>query len=171
MPWLKSIPVVSIALVIITYAAVGWSTASASIVWTEQLHGQLQAVEWNIEEKTLLLLIHGFALLAITLITLALTAPITLMTYFVGSWVQSEARSMVSMVLWSFLFVIALRWFNYFTTFLVLLCAAILGRIELRYVGLNQTQTLSLLTLICLVSFSGGAYGYFRYHSFPFFLH
>ena len=168
MPWLKSIPVVSIALVIITYAVFGWSIAAASVVWTDQLHDQLKAVEWVVEERTILLLIHGFALLAITITTLALTAPITLMTYFVGSWVQSEARSMVSMVLWSFLFVIALRWFNHFTTFLVLLCAAILGRIELRYVGLNQTQTLSLLTLICLAGFSGGAYGYFHYHSFPF---
>ncbi|MFM1842886.1 MAG: hypothetical protein RLZZ490_1624 [Cyanobacteriota bacterium] len=166
MPWLKSIPIVSIALVIITYAVFGWSIAASSIVWTQELHEQLKALEWVVEEQTILLLIHGFALLAITLTTLALTAPITLMTYFVGSWVQSEARSMVSMVLWSFLFVIALRWFNHFTTFLVLLCAAILGRIELRYVGLNQTQALSLLTLICLASFSGGAYGYFHYHSF-----
>ncbi|MEB3159862.1 MAG: hypothetical protein VKL20_00235 [Synechocystis sp.] len=171
MPWLKSIPLVSIALVIITYAAFGWSTASASVIWTEQWHEQLQALEWNVEEQTILLFIHGFALLAITLITLALTAPITLMTYFVGSWVQSEARSMVSMVLWSFLFVIALRWFNHFTTFLVLLCAAILGRIELRYVGLNQTHTLLLLTVICLAGFSGGAYAYFYYNSFPFSSH
>jgi hypothetical protein len=90
------------------------------------------------------------------------------MTYFVGVWVEGEARSVVSMVLWSLLFVVALRWFNHFTTFLVLLCAAILGRIELRYLGLNQTQTLSLLTVICLAGFSGGAYGYFHYNGFPF---
>ena len=168
MPWLKSIPFVSIALVIITYGVFGWSIASASVPWAEQLHDQLHAVEWDLEEQTIILLIHGFALFAITLTTLALTAPITLMTYFVGSWVQSEARSMVSMVLWSFLFVIALRWFNHFTTFLVLLCAAILGRIELRYVGLNQTQTLLLLSLICVTAFSGGAYSYFYFNTFPF---
>jgi hypothetical protein len=168
MPRLKSIPFVSIALVIITYGVFGWSIASASVPWSEQLHDQLHVFEWDLEEKTILLLIHGFALFAITLTTLALTAPITLMTYFVGVWVQAEVRSMVSILLWSFMFVVALRWFNHFTTFLVLLCAAILGRIELRYVGLNQTQTLMLLSLICITGFSGGAYSYFHFNAFSF---
>jgi hypothetical protein len=168
MPRLKSLPFVSIALVIITYGVFGWSVASASVPWAEQLHDQLHVFEWDLEEETILLLIHGFALFAITLTTLALTAPITLMTYFVGVWVQAEVRSMVSILLWSFLFVVALRWFNHFTTFLVLLCAAILGRIELRYVGLNQTQTLMLLSVICMAGFSGGAYSYFHFNAVSF---
>jgi hypothetical protein len=165
MPWLKSVPLISIILVIITYATFGWMIAEESILWADYWDDQLDILAWDIKEQTILLLIHAVTLLAITITTLALTAPITLMTYFVGTWVQSEARSMVSMLLWSFLFVIALRWFNHFTTFLVLLSAAILGRIELRYVGLNKSQTLFLLTIICLGSFIGGACGYFYYNS------
>lgn len=168
MLWFKSVPLVSIALVMITYGAFGWSTASASLPWVDLLHDQLHVFAWDVKEQTILLFIHGLALLAITIATLALTAPITLMTYFVGTWVRSEARSVVSMLLWSFLFVIALRWFNYFISFLVLLCAGILGRIELRYAGLNQTVALFLLTLICVGSFSGGAFSYFHWHPLSF---
>ncbi|MEY2983411.1 MAG: hypothetical protein RLZZ568_28 [Cyanobacteriota bacterium] len=168
MPWPKSLPLISITLVMITYAAFGWSIAGESVAWADYWDNQLDLLAWDVEEQTILLLIHTLALLVITLATLALTAPITLMTYFVGSWVQSEARSMVYMVLWSFVFVISLRWFNHFTTFFVLLCAAILGRIELRSMGLTPAKTLFLLTLICLTGFAGGAYGYFYYHDFSF---
>ena len=164
MPWLKSVPLISIVLVMITYGVFGWSMAETTLPWVHLVHDQLHVFAWDVKEQTILIVIHGFALLAITIATLALTAPITLMTYFVGSWVQSEARSIISMVLWSFLFVVALRWFNYFINLFMLLSAAILGRMELRYTGLNQTVSLCLLTLICVGSFSGGVLSYFHWH-------
>jgi hypothetical protein len=59
-----------------------------------------------------------------------------------------------------------LHWFNLFVEFLVLLSSAILGRIELRSAGFNRLQTLGVLTLICLVSFGGGVYGYFHFNQY-----
>ena len=166
MPWfrLKPLPVTSITLVILTYAVFGWSFAEDSIHWSKILEVNVDQLLWDVDQSTMLFLIHAFALFAITLITLALTAPITLMTYFVGTWLESEWESIISMVAWSFLFVIALRWFDHFTTFLVLLCAAILGRLELRYAGLGPNQALGMVTTICLTSFLGGALLFFYYH-------
>ena len=168
MPWLKSIPFLSIALVIITYVAFGWRLAEASVPWSIMFHEHLKGLRVDVDQMTILALIHVFTLFIITLTTLALTTPITLMTYVVGSWAKSELRSMVSMVFWCFVFVVALRWFNYFTSFLLLLSAAILGRIELRYAGLGQGQSLLFLALICISAFAGGVYSYFHYYPLSF---
>jgi len=168
MPWLKSIPFLSVALVVITYITFGWRLAEASVPWSVAFHEHLKGLGLDVDQITVLVLIHLFTLFIITLTTLALTTPITLMTYVVGNWGKSELRSVVSMVFWCFIFVVALRWFNYFTSFLLLLSAAILGRIELRYAGFGQGQSLLLLVLICGSAFAGGVYGYFRHYPLPF---
>lgn len=167
MPWLKSIPFLSLALVIVAYVAFGWRLAEASVPWSTMFHEHLKGWQIELDQRTILALIHIFTLFIITLTTLALTTPITLMTYVVGNWAKSELRSMVSMVFWCFIFVVALRWFNYFTSFLLLLAAAILGRIELRNLGMGQGQSLLLLALICGSAFAGGVYSYFSYYPLP----
>lgn len=167
MRWLKSIPFLSIALVIVTYAAFGWRLAEASVPWSIMFHEHLKGLRIDIDQRVILVLIHVFTLFIITLTTLALTTPITLMTYVAGNWAKSELKSMVSMVFWCLVFVVSLRWFNYFTSFLLLLSAAILGRIELRYIGLGQRQSLLLLALICISAFAGGVYSYFHYYPLP----
>jgi hypothetical protein len=167
MRWLKSIPFLSIVLVIVTYAVFGWRLAETSVPWSMMFHEHLKGLRVDIDQRIILVFIHIFTLFIITLTTLALTTPITLMTYVVGSWAKSELRSVVSMVFWCLVFVVSLRWFNYFTSFLLLLSAAILGRIELRYVGLGQRQSLLLLALICISAFVGGVYGYFYQYPLP----
>ena len=110
-----------------------------------------------------MLAIHLFAILIIVLTSLALTAPLTLMTLFVGSWMKSELQSIIAMIAWSFVLVLILRWFNIFIQFLVLLSAAILGRLELRYIGYTRSQTIGILTILGLIGFGSGAMGYFYY--------
>jgi hypothetical protein len=117
----------------------------------------------SLKDDSLMLAIHLFAILMIVLTSLALTAPISLMTFLVGSWGKSEIQAISSMIVWTLVLVIALRWFNIFIQFLILLSGAILGRLELRYIGYSRSQTIFLLSIIGLVGFGGGALGYFHW--------
>lgn len=160
MLWLKTLPWLSLAIIIVTYGVFGWHIATLSAHWSHAL--VLQSRDWglSIEDNSMMLIIHLLAILMIVITSLALSAPLSLMTFVVGSSIRSEGQSIVSMVIWSFLFVIILRWFNIFTHFLVLLSAALLGRLELRYIGYTNTRTVFLLMLIGLVGFSIGALSY-----------
>lgn len=163
MLWLKYVPVIAIFLLLVTYTAFGWHVASAGLAWSEPLSTQFKSWDVDLEQQSILWAIHILALLVIVLTSLALTAPIALMTFFVGSWARSEVQSIISMIVWSFVLVLMLRWFNYFVEFLVLICSAVLGRIELRNAGLNQPQAIFVLLSLCVASFGVGVYSYFHF--------
>ncbi len=160
MLWLKTFPWLSLVIVIVTYGVFGWHIAALSAHWSHAL--VLQSRDWglSIEDSGMMLIIHLLAILMIVVTSLALSAPLSLMTFVVGSSIRSEGQSILSMVLWSFIFVIILRWFNIFAHFLVLLSAALLGRLEFRYIGYTNIRTVFLLMLIGLVGFSIGALSY-----------
>ena len=163
MPWLKTFPWLSLSVMLITYVVFGWHIAGASINWSHYLVVQTNGLGLGVKDESLMLAIHLFAILMIVLTSLALTAPLTLMTFFVGSWMKSELQSIIAMIAWSFLLVLILRWFNLFIQFLVLLSAAVLGRLELRYIGYSRSQTVWLLTILGLIGFGSGAMSYFYY--------
>ncbi|MGL5033507.1 MAG: hypothetical protein ACRC6M_06865 [Microcystaceae cyanobacterium] len=160
------IPIISLILLVIVYSLFGWDIASQSMAWSQLLLEQTESWKTGLQEENLIWGIHLLALSSIVITSLALTAPIALMTFFVGSCVKSEIQSAVSILIWSFIFVLVLRWFNFFVDFLVLISAAILGRLELRSMGLNRPVALALLTIICLASFSSGAYSYFHWNKY-----
>lgn len=160
------IPVLSLILLVVAYGLFGWHTASQSMAWSRLLLEETESWKTGLQEETLIWGIHLLALATIVITSLALTAPIALMTFFVGSCVKSEIQSAVSILVWSFIFVLMLRWFDFFANFLVLIAAAILGRLELRSLGLNRPIALCLLTIICLASFSSGAYSYFHWNKY-----
>jgi hypothetical protein len=160
---LKTFPWLSLGVMLVTYGVFGWHIAAASINWSHSLAVEANGWGLSLKDDSLMIAIHLFAILMIVLTSLALTAPLTLMTFFVGSWIQSEMQSILSMIVWSFLLVIILRWFNFFIQFLVLLSAAILGRLELRYIGYSRSQTVFMLSILGLIGFGGGALGYFHY--------
>ncbi|MEB3250384.1 MAG: hypothetical protein ACKN9E_15285 [Microcystaceae cyanobacterium] len=166
MGWPTLIPFLSVALLIIAYLSFGWEVAGLSAAWSKQWLEEGLPLQVGLEEGTFIWTVHLLALLGIVLTSLALTAPVTLLTFFVGSWLKSEIKSMFSILLWSFLFVLMLRWFNFFVELLVLLASAMLGRVQLRSMGLNSSWTWFVVTVICLLSFSGGAYGYFRWYRY-----
>lgn len=160
MLWLKTLPWLSLLIIIVTYGVFGWHIASLSAQWSHAL--VLQSHDWGfkVEDSGMMLLIHLLAILMIVLTSLALSAPLSLMTFVVGTSIRSEGQSIISTVIWSFIFVVILRWFNIFAHFLVLISAALLGRLELRYIGYSNTRTVCLLMLIGLVGFSVGALSY-----------
>jgi hypothetical protein len=161
MAWLKTFPWLSLGVMLITYGVFGWHLAGASVVWSHSLAVEANGWGISVEDSFLVLAIHLFAILLIVVTSLALTTPFTLMTFFAGSWMKSEIKSIVSMIVWSFLLVVILRWFNFFVHFLVLFSAAILGRLELRYIGYSRSQTVFILSILGLMGFGAGALGYF----------
>ncbi|MEB3311720.1 MAG: hypothetical protein VKJ02_15960 [Snowella sp.] len=145
---------------LITYGVFGWHIAALSVHWSHIL--ALQIHSWGIllQDEVVLLAIHGMAILMIAVTAVALTAPLNLMTFFIGTCIRSDGQSVVAMVIWTFIFVCMLRWFNISIHFVVLLCAAILGRLELRYLGLTQNKTVLMLMLLGTLGFGSGAVAY-----------
>jgi ABC-type multidrug transport system fused ATPase/permease subunit len=165
--WLKKFPWLSLLIVLLSYGVFGWMISQSSGVWGEWIIAQGKSFDWGLEEDSAFLLIHGLALLLIVLISLALTMPVTLMTFFVDSSLKSEWKAFFSMLWWSLAFVVILAWFNYFVRFLVLLCAAILGRIELRNAGYREWQNFIILTLFCISGFALGILSYLHWGQNP----
>jgi hypothetical protein len=56
--------------------------------------------------------------------------------------------------------VFILRWWGDFARILMLIAAAILGRLELQEAGYNRLQIFAALTLLCLGSFILGVWGH-----------
>ncbi|MGH7998498.1 MAG: hypothetical protein ACREPR_03480 [Brasilonema sp.] len=162
MVWLKKFPWLSLGILLVTYGVFGWIFTQSSLVWSQWLIGQGQAWGWSLREDWIFIDIHLLAIAIIVLVTLALTAPITLLTTFIGHSLKSDAKAFISMLMWSLAFSIILCWFVYFVRLLVLLAAAMLARLELRTKGYNEGQTFILLILFCLGGFVLGVFSFYR---------
>ncbi|OKH19473.1 hypothetical protein NIES593_20980 [Hydrococcus rivularis NIES-593] len=155
-PWLSS------CLLILTYGVFGWVVAQSSLVWSEGIVAQGRALGWIIDDKSVHIVIDLLGAVLILLIAIAFTAPIALATIFFGSWLKSETRAWISILGWAFAVVFIIRWINYFARILVLVCAALLGRLEFQAAGYNSWQTFIILTLICLGGFTSGVLAFMQ---------
>lgn len=152
----KKFPWLSLCLIAVVYGVFGWIVARSSVTWSEELVEQAKV--WGLilddEYATFIIDLLGAALILV--IAVGLTAPIALITIFFGIWLKSETKAWFSILGWAFAIVFIIRWINYFARFLLLLCAALLGRLELQAAGYNNWQTFTILSLICLGGFGGG---------------
>jgi hypothetical protein len=159
----KKIPWLALGLVLLVYGVFGWAVAESSIVWSEAIVEQ--GKNWGLiiddEYASAIIDILGAAL--IIAIALGLTAPIALVTIFFGSWQKSETKAWISILGWAYAVVFILRWIHYFARFLVLLCAALLGRLEFQSAGYNSWQTFVILTLACLGGFGLGVFSFWQF--------
>lgn len=92
----------------------------------------------------------------ILLIALALTAPFTLMKTFYTSWLKSDARAFLSVIVGAFVAVLIVTWIEVFVRILVLLSAGALVRLDLQTAGYNEWQCFSILVIISLTGFGLG---------------
>jgi len=157
-PWL------SFTLLVLAYGVFGWLVAQGSISWSEWVVEQGRAWGLTIEDEYALFIVDLLGAVLILLIAIALTAPVALVTVFFGVWLRSQIKAWISVLLWAFTIVFILRWINYFAKFLVLLCAALLCRLDLQALGYNDRQTFLLLTLICLGGFGCGVLAFMQLH-------
>lgn len=124
---------ISLALALVTYGVFGWICGVSPNNWLQ----------------------GGFLVL---LIALLLIAPIKLLRICFSSWLQSDARAFISIIVLSFLCVVVLTWLEVFAQFFVLLSAGMLVRLDLQTAGFGEWQAFFSLVGMCLASFALGVF-------------
>ncbi len=147
---LKKFPWLSLILLLIAYSVFGWIVSQSTQSWAIWLVQQGKGWGWLLEEDIVSGIVYLLGAVSILLLVTALTAPVTLMTFFLGSSLQSDIKGFISLLGWAFAFVLIVCWIEYFVRFLVLLAAAILARLELQKAGYNEWQTFAMLAVVCL---------------------
>ena len=161
-----TLPFFSLAIVMLTYSSFGWYVGSSAISWSHWLAEQGETWGWFLKDQSIFLLLHVIAGFVVLLIAGSLAAPVAIITLIFGSSFKSDNKAMIAVLLWSFAVVIMLRWVAGFSHFLLLLCAAILAKLELQKLNDSHWQVMSILILICLGSFALGLLGYYEFQSY-----
>ncbi|WP_036480501.1 hypothetical protein [Myxosarcina sp. GI1] len=151
MLWSKKIPWLSSILLLLTYGVFGWSYTSwgTSVIESGSL---FQALEKDL--ATIFLYSVGGVL--IILLAIAFTAPISLMTISLSTWLRSETRAFLSIFIGAFAFALIVQKITLFANFLLLLSAALLVKLDLQLAGYTRWLSWLLLTTLCLLGFAGG---------------
>lgn len=131
---IRNFPWLSLSLLLLTYSAFGWLLANLTDSW----------LVWVAAGSLALFL------------DLALTAPLTLVRIFLGTWIQTDKIAFLSIIFFSFGAVVILCWFEFFARILVLLSAGALARLDLQTAGYHKGQTLIILFTICTLGYSAG---------------
>jgi len=152
----QSLSWISLLLVFLTYCAFGWLVSQSNANLTFWVVEQGKTLDWELKEKIVSVMIHLLAAALILAIAIVLTAPVALLTLFFGNWLRSDINGFIAILLWSFGFVVIINWFDYFVRLLVLLAAAILGKLELQQVCNKNWQIITNLAILCLSGFSLG---------------
>lgn len=134
MLFVKKLPWASLLLLVFTYGFFGWLISATNISWLLWLMGAVY----------------------ILLIALALTAPFSAIRSFYTSWLKSDTRAFLSVIVGAFLAVIIINWLAIFIRILVLLSAAALVRLDLQTAGYTKWQAFGILLSVSLAGFGLG---------------
>jgi|SRR4028118_516969 hypothetical protein len=134
MLFVKKLPWASLLLLLFTYGVFGWLVSAGEKSWLLWLMGAVY----------------------ISLITLALTAPFTTMRSFYGSWLQSDTRAFLSVIVGALFAAIVLAWIEVFIRILVLIAAGALARLDLQTAGYSRWQAFGILVSVSLIGFALG---------------
>lgn len=162
---LKNIPFLSLILLFITYSTFGWYIERGSPILHQIILDHSLSWGWNwilkslvVSEKMAVIgLVYGLASGVIILITFCLMAPVALVTFLFGSTFKQNGWSILSILLWSFALVVMLRWFPFVAQLLLLICAAMLAKLDLQNNGYPQLLVFSIITMTCFIGFVVGA--------------
>ncbi|PSF35284.1 hypothetical protein C7H19_17145 [Aphanothece hegewaldii CCALA 016] len=144
------------------YSVFGWTIAQESDSWNRWLIDGRLLEKFNIflDERIAHKLLYGLSLLLILTLTLGLTIFDRSLLGLLGSCFKSDITAIIAVLIWSLALALIICFFNYFAEFLLLLNAAILGRLELQEAGYNNWQVCTILTAICVCSFAIGLLGF-----------
>jgi len=138
---LQRIPVLSLFLLIATYTTFGWFVAAREV-----------APHWQW---------MGAAIVVI--VQLGLLAPVDLMEFLFGGWLQTDNKALLTIVNLALVAVFALRWFHWFLRVTFLVAAGILARLDLRAAGCNRWAAFAIKTILGL----GGYFAGLQLHHHP----
>ncbi|MEH2070431.1 MAG: hypothetical protein V7K47_20110 [Nostoc sp.] len=132
---LKTVPWVSLALVLLSYSTLGWvisETHPPMYVWLA-------------------------IIVAILLLILTLTTPWPKLTSYYNILFESNIKSFGIAVLAAFLFFIMLAWFRVFLDTLLIFSATILVRVDFQVAGLKKNQAFWSASIFSLTGLVLGA--------------
>ena len=160
MYWNQKFPWLSLGFLILTYVVFGWFISESSFLWSEKFIVENNLFSGQITSPILALGMQVLGAGLVLLICVALTNPIKLLRFCFGSWLDSDNKALVSILLWAFAAVLIVSWLEQFLRLLVLYAAGILARLDLETLGCNQWQTLIILVVISLGSFALGVFSF-----------
>lgn len=140
----KKLPWASLFLLMFTYGVFGWLIAADARKMGLASLPDIPLWLW--------LMGSAYSLL----ISLALTAPLTVLRSFFGSWLQSDTRAFISVVVGAFVAVVLLCWIEVVIRILVLLSAAALVRLDVQTAGYNEWQSFGILAIASITGFGLG---------------
>jgi len=135
---MRQFPWVSFLLLLLSCAVFGWVLSTV----TEALN------VWIIAGSLLLLMDMG------------LTAPVTLIEVFFGTWLTSDKRAFLTVLVLSFGLVFAITWIHLFVRVLVLLAAGTLFRLDLQQAKFQRWQALTILLFTCVIGYAIGIFSH-----------
>jgi hypothetical protein len=138
MPILKTVPWLSLALVLLSYSTLGWvisETHAPLFVWL-------------------------FTVLGILLLIVTLTIPGLKMTYYLNTLLKSNTRSFGVAILAAFLFFVMIAWFHVFLDTLLIISATILVRIDFQTAGLREGLAFFTTSIFSLTGLALGGLMY-----------
>lgn len=94
------------------------------------------------------------------LMDMGLTAPITLIEIFFGSWLTTDKRAFLTVLVLSLGLVVILTWIEIFARVTVLLAAGTLFRLDLQQAKFKRWQALTILLLTCIIGYSIGIFSH-----------
>ncbi|NET58774.1 MAG: hypothetical protein F6K47_22280 [Symploca sp. SIO2E6] len=169
MSFVKKLPLTPLLLLIFTHAVFGWLVSvEAHGVWQSTVKHQSTVVDYDSPLALLWMggvhpthwnvfwwpLVKG--IVCILLISLALTAPFKLIKTCYSSWLQSDFRAFMSVIVASFLGVMIISSLNVFVRMLVLIAATALARVDLRTANYSEWFAFWLLSIVSLFGYSLG---------------
>ncbi|HEY9821240.1 MAG TPA: hypothetical protein V6D35_10750 [Candidatus Sericytochromatia bacterium] len=143
MLFVKKLPWASLFLFLFTYGVFGW------LISTETRIDGLAAIS---ALSSSLWLIGSVILLG----ALMLTAPFKIIKIFYTSWIKSDTRAFLSVILAAFVAVIIISSIEISIRVLLLLAAGGLVRIDLQTSGYSKWQAFVILVVVSLIGFSLG---------------
>lgn len=137
MLFVKKLPWITLLILLFTNSVFGWLLSTSD----------LSTFSWLVR-----MMGAGY----IVLIALALAAPLTLIQSFFGSWLQSDTKAFISVIVGAFVSVVILCWIEIFVRILVLLSAGALARLDLQTSGYSEWQSFWVLAFFSLTGFGLG---------------
>lgn len=159
MAWFKNIPWLSLILLVLVYGVFGWLYTP----WFEFFLKGGELLGWVIEEDLAFVLVYGLGLVWILIIVVAFTAPVTLMTFGIGSWLKftSEVKAFLAVLFGALAFALVIQWFTFFARLFVLLAAAMLARLDLQAAGYSRWLSTVILACLSLAAFASGVLAFY----------
>lgn len=140
MPSVKKLPWTSLSILFATHSIFGWLIAASRLI--------------SEADRPWVLWVMGATY--ILCIDLALTAPLSMIQRVYSSWLKSDSRAFIFVIVAAFLAVLILCWLNVFVRILVLLSAGALVRLDLRVADFREWQALSILIFFSFLGYGLG---------------